>query len=47
MTRKQVSSLNRTVQNHTSVPVPHPSWLGEIPNGPKISAQEFWKRLGL
>lgn len=29
------------------VPVPHPSWRQELPSQEKLSAQEFWSRLGL
>ena len=44
------SSSNRWTTDPAFIPLPHPTWSGEIPLAdlaqPLIAA-EFWKRLGL
>ena len=44
------TSSNRLTRDRGFIPVPHPTWSGDIPLAdlaqPLIAA-EFWKRLGL
>lgn len=49
MTREQIRGWPRQGQTNP-FPVPHPSWRAESARGEnaeKLSAREFWARLGL
>ena len=44
------TSSNRATRDPGFIPVPHPSWSGDVPLADlaqPLLAAEFWKRLGL
>ena len=50
MPNRTRTSSNRWTRDRDFIPLPHPTWSGEVPLADlaqPLLAAEFWKRLGL